>query len=221
MVLTLLVAGSASASEPGYQVFELPPSPILSLSEPEWGTPEVQRSGKTLVVVTSVVQIVGLGLGIGDAISGGGLAPARIPYSFVSIPFAPLSVLGYQLLLSDGSEGSYLRATGTGLLVGSLHSGLQAGFSGLSIAVGEATCAAAWASWDGEGYQPCFEDVSGIFQSAILVPHAIASLSLLIPGIVMSAAAASRTARSGSANLPILSPAIYRGGGGLQLFGTF
>ena len=179
---------------------------------PPLGSERAWQSGRALVAITSIVQGVGIGLGIADVASGGDEGLPRVPYGLATIPFAPLSVIGYERLLSDGSRASALQGAGVGFLVGAAYSGLEA-----VLAAGAMRRQTMMI--DGEIY--AIEDTGAIFDTLVLVPHVGVAIGMLIPGVILSAAGAAKRSRVARHPAPVLAPAIVPGGGGLQLAGRF
>jgi hypothetical protein len=207
LLIGLLAIILLSLSGPLSTADAAPPRPAL-------GSIEAQEQGKNLVILGSVMQSIGVGLGIADTISGGFLAIPRTAYSLGTIPFAPLTIHGFELMLSDGSEISRLRAQASGYFEAAGYSGLIALLSLTPFLVGTE------------------QDIAGsLFHIFTAVPHAITAAAMLIPAFVVTARAdhkqkmaklGFKTHRSRSPDsLFVLAPMIRPGGGGLHLVGTF
>ena len=204
------------------------PTAHAAPAAPEFGTSEARERGKNLVILGSVMQSIGVGLGIADTIGGGFLAAPRTFYSLGTIPFAPLTIHGFDLMLSDGSEVSRLRAQAGGYFEAAGYSGTVALLALTAMAVRGQNCAEAEAE---SGYPVCFEDVGGVFELLTTVPHALTAGAMLIPAFIVTAVAdhKERKARLGGATLgaaapqPLLvfAPLVQPGGGGIQLVGVF
>ncbi len=90
----------------------------------ELGTPMAKTEGTVLVILGSVAQAGTLAFTIAEmADKDPDLFWHRLVWHGVTVPFAPITLRGYELALSDGSERDRCRALGVGFLQGAAYSG--------------------------------------------------------------------------------------------------
>jgi len=203
------------------------PNAASASSPPAPSSEELRERGRRLVILGSVMQSIGVGLGVADTLGGGFLAAPRSFYSLATIPFAPLTIHGFDLWLSDGTEVGQLRAQAGGYFEAAGYSGLVALFSSTALLVRGRACAEAEAA---SGYPVCSEDVGGVFQVLNIIPHALTAGAMLFPAFILTGVAAHKESRGigGASYLhartaPRLAfaPMFRPEGGGLQVVGVF
>ncbi len=138
------------------------------------GSPESKKAGTALVVTGVAIQLGGIGFATASLFDDEIAATIpRLIYHGVTVPFAALTVLGFERLLADGTEGGRFRALGVGFLQGAAYAGIVAGLSFLEMAVGPTP---------GGGYEST--DVGSIFSFGYGLTHLPVMVGLLIPGII-------------------------------------
>lgn len=177
-----------------------------------------QARGRAQVAIGLAFQGVNLGL-ITAQITGElaghelwQLTPVSMGVQIGSSVAAPFAIDGFRLLHEDDARGVSL-----GLLEGGLYSLSTAGLLGvLSATHYEVNCARQRAAWDGQGYGPCFEDLSGLVWFVQALPHLIVGGSMLISGGVVAAVADKRGA-DWTARLPPVLPSVSPTDGGVRI----
>ena len=153
-------------------------SALLALTGPargaDLGTPEAKKAGTALVITGMAVQLGGIGFATASLFDDEVAASIpRIVFHGVSAPFAALTVMGFERLLADGTEGGRFRALGVGFLQGAAYAGIVAGLSFLEMAVGPTP---------GGGFETT--DVGSIFSFGYGLTHLPVMVGLMIPGII-------------------------------------
>jgi len=138
------------------------------------GTPEAKKAGTALVITGVAVQLGGIGFATASIFDDEIAASIpRIAYHGATVPFAVLTVIGFERLLADGSEASRHRALAAGFFEGMAYAGMVAGLSALEMAVGPTP---------GGDYH--VTDVGSIFSFGYFLTHLPVMVGLMIPGIV-------------------------------------
>jgi len=147
--------------------FSLPLSPAPSLVEGAGAEPTLRQrhiGGGILVGVGLTVQtanVINAVLSVFDA----GHEGVLVGLPLVSIPFAPLTAIGFREALTDGSPRATMRGAGIGLLEGGCYAALVAGVFAIN-------------------FRSTYDVASGAAVAAFVVPHAATAVGLLIPGII-------------------------------------
>lgn len=177
-----------------------------------------QKAGRGLAVAGLVVQGLGMGLSAGAIIQpGGAFTGATPPFRFASIPFAPLTVAGFELWLDDGTPAGRDRAISTGLLEGSLYAAITAGLNVLPIVrhdIAMSACIESGECWEGN-------PIPFLIHMPVVLSHAAVALGFLIPGIVLRVKAERGTASTAGPTSLGIAPWGSRGMSGLCVYGSW
>ena len=212
-VLTTLVAALLA-------LFALAPAPARAAAA--LGSPQAVRSGQAMVGVTVGVQAVNLGFTLAGFAGESGSSPWLVSNA-ISGAVAPVGVAGFERLLADGSPASRRRGLGLGLVEGGSYALLVGAFHLAYPPIYRARVLAAYTPTpeeEEEGYNPLFEDFTGMVHTVAALLHGVVALSFLVPGIVLLATQHRASARL---RVPPVLPLAWGGAGsaGLGLTGRF
>jgi len=151
-------------------------------------TPE---QGEELITAGLVVQGIGIGLNVAALIESGTtnsgvFTVGTIPYHIASIPFATISVAGFAAYHNGPGRNGWLHGAGRGLLEGAAYAGLIVGLRVLKRLVHDSWCSR---MKDQGNSDACFEDLTFLYDMAVIIPHGIVSLSMLTVGLITLARA--------------------------------
>ena len=147
--------------------FSVPLSPVPSPGEAAGAKSTLRQrhiGGGILVGVGLTVQtanVINAVLSVFDV----GHEGVLVGLPLVSIPFAPLTAIGFREALTDGSPRGTMRSAGIGLLEGGCYAALVAGVFAIN-------------------FLSTYDVASGAVVAAFVVPHAATAVGLLIPGII-------------------------------------
>lgn len=138
------------------------------------GTPAAKRTGTALVIAGVAVQLGGIGFATASLFDDEIAASVpRLVYHGSTIPFAVLTVIGFERLLADGNVASRHRALAAGFFEGMAYAGAVALLSALELLVGPSP-----------GEDSPATDVGSIFSFGYFLSHLPVMVGLMIPGIV-------------------------------------
>jgi len=153
---------------------------ILLWAVPAMGQEDRRDEGRIVVGFGVALQGVSIGLAVASFWEED-LLVYRIPYELAIIPFAPMTVRGFELALGNSDDRMRARSLGIGLLEGAIYSSAISIISLINLGTHKAYQKHMCDELGQTDY--CFEDYTDSYIAAHLIPHATIAAIFFISSI--------------------------------------